>query len=90
MFVCTKCGLCCKNIDKVPELSMFHRGDGVCIHLDEKTNLCLIYHSRPEKCNIDAMYRKIYYTHMSLEEYYEMNYKVCMQLKNNALKKGEL
>lgn len=36
------------------------------------------------------MYRKIYYTHMSLEEYYEMNYKVCMQLKNNALKKGEL
>ena len=90
MFNCDKCGLCCRSLHLSDLYHDLDKGDGVCIHLDEKTNLCLIYHSRPEKCNIDAMYRKIYYTHMSLEEYYEMNYKVCMQLKNNALKKGEI
>lgn len=90
MFNCDKCGLCCRSLHLSDLYHDLDKGDGVGIHLDEKTNLCRIYHSRPEKCNIDVMYRKIYYTHMSLEEYYEMNYKVCMQLKNNALKKGEL
>lgn len=42
MFNCNKCGLCCKNIDKIPELKEFNLGNGVCKHLTNE-NLCNIY-----------------------------------------------
>ena len=51
MFICTRCGMCCRNIDKVPELINFHGGDGVCIHLTDD-NLCEIYVDRPDICNV--------------------------------------
>lgn len=28
MFKCSKCGLCCRNIDKVPQLKEFDDGNG--------------------------------------------------------------
>lgn len=51
MFNCDKCGLCCRSLHLSELYHDLDKGDGVCIHLDEKTNLCRIYHSRPEKCN---------------------------------------
>lgn len=59
MFICTRCGLCCRNIDKIPELREFHKGDGVCIHLSED-NLCNIYMNRPDICNTEKMYELKY------------------------------
>ena len=53
MFLCDKCGLCCRNIDKVPQLKEFHNGDGICKFLTN--NKCSIYESRPLICNIDKV-----------------------------------
>lgn len=59
MFVYTKCGTCCRNIDRIPELSEYHIGNGVCIYLTED-NMCSIYDMRPDICNVDLMYEKVY------------------------------
>lgn len=81
MFVCTKCGLCCKNIDTIPELEKFDMGDGVCIHLSND-NLCNIYAVRPDICNIDRMYELFYKTILSKEEYERLNIEGCRALQN--------
>ena len=57
MFVCTKCGICCKNIKNIPELAVFDKGNGICVYLS-KDNLCMIYKNRPDICNTDKMYEK--------------------------------
>lgn len=57
MFICTKCGICCKNIDKVPELADFDLGNGTCKYLT-KDNTCAIYLSRPDICSVEKMYEK--------------------------------
>ena len=76
MFVCTKCGLCCRNIDQIPELAAFHSGNGVCIHLT-KDNLCDVYDHRPDICNVEKMYQLKYKALMSKEEYEKMNLEGC-------------
>ena len=81
MFVCTKCGLCCKNIDTIPELEKFDMGDGVCIHLSND-NLCNIYAVRPDICNIDRMYELFYKSILSKEEYERLNIEGCRALQN--------
>lgn len=83
MFVCTKCGLCCRNIDKIPELKEYHKGDGVCVHL-LKNNLCDIYSSRPDICNVEKMYEISYKSLMSKTEYEEMNAAGCRALQSRG------
>lgn len=80
MFTCTRCGVCCRNIDKVPELVNFHKGDGVCIHLTDD-NLCEIYADRPDICNVEKMY-EFYKGLMSKEEYEKLNMDGCKVLQN--------
>ena len=80
MFICTRCGMCCRNIDKVPELINFHGGDGVCIHLTDD-NLCEIYVDRQDICNVKKMY-EFYKGLMSREEYEKMNMEGCKVLQN--------
>lgn len=80
MFVCSKCGICCKNIDKVPELSNFHNGDGICIHLTSN-NLCDIYENRPAVCNVEKMFQQKYKEVMTLEEYEKRNLEGCRILQ---------
>lgn len=80
MFICTKCGLCCRNIDKIPELAEFHKGDGVCIHLSDD-NLCDIYPIRPDICNVEKMFELNYKAMMSKEEYEKMNMEGCRVLQ---------
>lgn len=81
MFVCTKCGLCCRNIDRIPELADFHTGDGVCIHLSDD-NLCNIYLSRPDICNVEKMFQLHYKTLMTKAEYEKMNMEGCRVLQS--------
>lgn len=82
MFICTRCGLCCKNIDKIPELSMFDMGNGTCIHLTDD-NLCDIYTTRPDICNVEKMYEILYKNYMSREEYENLNMDGCKKLKED-------
>ena len=77
-FSCSKCGECCRHIDKIPQLAAFDTGNGICIHL--KNNLCDIYDPRPEICNVEAMYEKYFSGRFMREEFYAMNEKVCGKL----------
>lgn len=80
MFHCDQCGLCCRHIDKVPELKAFHNGDGVCKYLTED-NRCSIYPVRPTICNVDLMYEKVYRHAMTREEFDDLNTASCNMLK---------
>ena len=51
---CKKCGSCCRFVFKTP----LDRGDGVCKHLEEDTNLCKIYDNRPDICKVELFDRK--------------------------------
>ena len=33
-------------------------GSTICLHLDEATNLCTIYETRPAMCRVTGMYRE--------------------------------
>lgn len=80
IFNCSKCGLCCCNLKNSDIYNDLNDGTGVCIHFDKKSKLCKIYEYRPEKCNVDAMYK--YFRHlMTLTEYYELNYAACQQFQ---------
>ncbi|WP_302054282.1 YkgJ family cysteine cluster protein [Macrococcoides canis] len=84
-FPCDKCGLCCKSLHMSKEYDDLNRGDGICIHLDLESNLCLIYDERPEKCNVSKMYLH-YKNILNEEEYINMNAEACKILKQ---RKGE-
>lgn len=81
MFECMRCGICCRKIDKIPELSKFHVGDGVCIYLSDE-NLCEIYSNRPDICNVEKMYETYYKGIMSKEEYLHLNMEGCNILQD--------
>lgn len=68
-----------------PELD---RGDGVCKYLDCTTKLCMIYNERPLLCNVDKAYQVLFKDQISIEEYYELNYKACKELKQKAKDQG--
>lgn len=57
------------------------RGDGICRYFDLDTKLCSIYEQRPAKCNIDQMYHLFFESKMSKEQFYELNYLACVELK---------
>ena len=80
-FKCDKCGICCKMLTGIPQLAAFDRGDGVCIHL--KDNLCSIYESRPDICNVEKMY-VFFKEQMSEEEYLQLMSDSCKVLKQAA------
>ena len=79
-FQCDKCGICCRHIENIPELKEFDSGNGRCIYLSDD-NLCAIYKSRPDICNVEKMFYKKYAHQMSEEEYILLNLEGCKQLK---------
>lgn len=86
MFKCDCCGECCRQLSLSDAYADLDRGDGVCKFFDEATSLCSIYKDRPIKCNVDAMF-EVYFSHkMTREEYEELNYKACLELKKRANK----
>lgn len=56
--------------------SWLNRGDGICFHLDEATDLCKIYENRPLVCRVDAGY-ELFSRVMTIEEYYSANLMAC-------------
>ncbi len=84
-FDCSCCGLCCRNLDKNPYLkdTELCGADGVCIYLDQNTNLCTIYDSRPLICRVDDLYDSRYRDRMSRSEYYKLCHEICKILNNN-------
>lgn len=82
-FPCTRCGLCCQNIDKVEQLRQYDRGDGTCIHY-QPTVGCGIYEQRPIACRIDEGYQVFASDRMSLSDFYRVNAQICNQLQEAA------
>lgn len=81
MFKCDCCGLCCMNLKMSELYNDLDRGDGICKYFDKILKLCSIYNDRPDKCNVDKMYEEFYKDKIRIEEYYELNYVVCKNLK---------
>lgn len=79
MFQCDQCGECCRNLYLSPLYAELDRGDGICKYLSG--NLCSIYNSRPLLCRVDESYKVFFKGVMSIEDYYRMNYRACIQLK---------
>lgn len=83
-FQCDKCGLCCRNIGRIPQLREYDDGNGACKYL--QNNLCSIYEDRPEICRVDVMYDRYFREQYSKDEFYELNYEGCRELKRSILK----
>lgn len=81
MFICDKCGLCCKQIGNSQIYNELNRGDGICKYFDDETKLCTIYHNRPLLCNVDKAYEIYFKEKMSRDEYYKLNYESCKKIK---------
>lgn len=79
-FCCDCCGRCCRHVAESNLYKDLDDGTGKCIYLDDNTNLCTIYDHRPDKCNIEKMY-KYFADSLSWEEYYALNKKACEKLK---------
>jgi Fe-S-cluster containining protein len=80
MFFCSRCGKCCRQLGRVPELSAYDRGDGVCRHLEG--DLCEIYENRPPICNVDKSYDSSFKEIMTRDEFYELNGHFCRKIKD--------
>jgi Fe-S-cluster containining protein len=79
MFMCDRCGECCRNLDKSPVYAALDSGNGVCKYLDG--NRCSIYENRPLLCRVDECYEAYFINTMTLNEYYKLNYESCIILK---------
>ena len=80
MFVCDKCGCCCRHLNLSKAYASLDRGDGVCRYLTG--NLCSIYESRPLLCRMDESYRAIFQFVMSRQDYDRLNAEECQRLKS--------
>ena len=81
MFSCDKCGTCCRNISGAFWAQEMILPSGVCKFLDEETNLCKIYATRPIFCNVDAFYEQFLNEKISREDFYEQNKISCLELR---------
>lgn len=84
-FNCDKCGLCCQHINRIPQLKEFDSGNGRCIHLTGE-NLCDIYSTRPDICNVERMYMLFYKDLISQSDFFYLNKKGCNDLKKSNSK----
>ena len=75
-FLCSQCSACCRN---VKGLDLPHDESGVCLNLDQQTNKCSIYNSRPDICRVDVMYER-YKSEMSKKDFFISNTKACHYL----------
>jgi uncharacterized protein len=79
-FPCTKCGLCCQNLDKVPQLKEYDLGNGVCVNFDSELG-CNIYEDRPIFCRVDEGYDLYKEYFLSKSDYYQANAQACNKLQ---------
>ena len=80
-FPCERCGICCRNIGNAYFAKEMVLPNGVCNHLDEESNLCRIYSTRPIFCNVEAFYDKYLIKKMTREEFYRQNKDACRKFQ---------
>ncbi|EOV9526626.1 YkgJ family cysteine cluster protein [Bacillus cytotoxicus] len=80
-FPCTKCGICCQNVQGIDSLSHLNRGDGCCVHYDTDNHSCTIYEERPLLCNIALAYEELFKKSMSKKDFYLLNVEACNELQ---------
>ena len=81
IFPCERCGKCCRRVGEVFFALHLARPDNVCKFLDEETNLCTIYETRPIFCRVDEFYEKNLSHEMSREEFYRINKELCKKFR---------
>lgn len=79
-FPCTSCGKCCRRVYLSEKTAYLDRGDGICHHLDESTNLCQIYENRPLVCRIEDYYKAHLAEQYTWEEFVQLNLEWCEKL----------
>lgn len=84
-FPCNSCGGCCRKVANSKETAWLDRGDSVCKHFDEETNLCLIYESRPLVCQIENYYDEHLSEKFSWTEFIQINLNICEKLQQQPI-----
>ena len=88
-FPCTACGACCRNLSHSPIYADLDRGDGICRHLDIRTNLCRIYETRPKICRVTEMF-EAFDGRLTWEEYVDLNLQSCRELRSVTYTQNQL
>ena len=87
-FACWSCGACCYFMHKHPDYKDWkHPEKDHCKHLG-KDNKCEIYEPRHEICRVDKQHSKNY-SHVSWEEYCEINLDICKLLERMVYGKND-
>ncbi len=81
MFPCARCSACCRQIGLSELGREMALPNGICKFLNQDTNLCTKYESRPIFCNVDKYYDLYLINVLSREEYYRQNLESCKQLR---------
>lgn len=84
MFICLKCGECCRAVKDSEITKHLDRGDGICAHFCDNSNICTIYDSRPLICRVCEGYDVFFSKNMTRQEFYEINYKICEYLRSKT------
>lgn len=79
-FPCTACGKCCRNVGQSEQTAFLDRGDGVCYHFNEQTNLCSIYENRPLVCRVEEYYKTYLSDIYEWDEFVKINLEICEKL----------
>jgi uncharacterized protein len=87
IFDCHRCGACCKLTNLSEQGTDLDISDGVCRHFDELNNICKIYETRPEICNVSVMYEKFYKSRYDWTTFSQTNQEICQHLENVAKSK---
>ncbi|MEE6076862.1 YkgJ family cysteine cluster protein [Avibacterium paragallinarum] len=77
----TNCGRGSRRVNLSEQTRFLDRGDGVCHHFNERTNLCSIYQNRPLVCRVKDYYLAHLSNQYSWEEFVRLNIEVCEILK---------
>ena len=81
MFPCEKCGACCRSIGTVAIAKDMALPNGICKFLNQQTNLCMQYETRPIFCNVDRFYEHLEEKFISRDEFYRRNKEICKLLQ---------
>ncbi|MFZ7307001.1 YkgJ family cysteine cluster protein [Avibacterium avium] len=81
MGVYTEFGIGSRRVNLSEQTRFLDRGDGVCHHFNERTNLCSIYQNRPLVCRVKDYYLAHLSNQYSWEEFVRLNIEVCEILK---------
>lgn len=80
MIECTRCGICCTQLDQNPLYAALDRGDGTCRHFNQPDKSCAIYANRPDICNSEIMFRR-HFSHLTPEAFIAANRSLCESIQ---------